>query len=445
MSKEDKKWLYLMVISIGALVFFMILIVTGNNALYADGSHHLISMMLDENWNDFYTHRGGAMFLHYGFAYLAMKFGVTSVKNIVDLYSFGYALWIVLFYGFTVIKCYRKKNFKIMSLTILYFCFVLTNSGFMTVIQSNITAAWFWCTFVYLYLGDMENVKQEIILLFLACMGININEYTVFLNFFLIVFLILKLKNEKIKVSKWAYLIASAFIAGFLRGFDGTFIHQDINPTGDLLNCIKIPVPLLWGQLITLGILLILLLLDKKKPCVILDSLIILSVFSVCIVCVWRIVNGTNLISYMSNIVRIYNLVIPIMLVCYVMLENQMKIHIDEKYLHIPAYVFLICFLIYFMSVTNDYQIYGSNIAQYCKDHDGMIPRSEVNYESSYNWGWTSVQESILIQMYYGNNNIHCLIVNDGQDDEISNMEEFYNKYSVLKKYNTYFDAEKLQ
>lgn len=445
MEKIEKKCFFLLIMASAVLLIYMLSVVTGNNALYADGSHHLMSMMLDENWNGFYTHRGGAMFLNYGFAYFALKIGVTSVKTLVDLFSFGASFWMVVFYILVLGVSYRKKNYKIMCFTILYFCFLLTNSGFMTVIQSNITAAWFWCCFVWIYLYLSTDYKQEIFIFLLSCIGININEYTVFLNLVLLALIVFRIKNGDIKISKYWYLTILAIMLGFFRGLDGTFINPDIDPSGDLINCIKVPVPLLWAQLATLAILLILLLVAKKKTSVILESLLVLSVISVCSVCIWRIISGINLISYYSNIVRIYSLVIPMMLGCYLILEQKMKVSVNENYLVIPAVTFLICFVIYYVGTTNDFQVYGSNTAQFCKDNEGFISRTEVNYDASYNWGWTSIEESLLLQAYYGNGNVQCVITSGEDDAAIANRDEFYEKYNKLQKYNIYLNMELLK
>ncbi len=446
MDIRMKKNVCLLITSYTALLIFMILVIKGKNTLYADGSHHLMDMMLNpDHWYEYYNHRAGAMFLQYGFAFLALKVGVTSVKTLIDLCSFGYSFWIMFFYAASLTACYHKKNFKLMYLGILYFCFVLINSGFMPMISSNITASWFWCCFVYIYLYSSTSPKEEIFILLLSSIGIYINEYTIFLNIILLILVFSKKKQSELIFSKWWYFTLFALFAGFVRGFDGTFIHQDIDPGGDLLNCVKIPVPLLWSQIISLALLLILLLISCKYSSVMISNLLEFSVFVVCFVCIWRIVQGVNVISYMSNIVRIYNLVIPIMLGCYLILERKMKVNIQEKYLALPAATFLVCFLIYYSIATNDFQIYGSNTAQYCKDHEGFVARTELNYDWAYNWGWTAAEESILLQAYYGNQNVNCIIT-DGEDDvAVADVNIFYEKYDALHKYNIYINHDLLK
>lgn len=441
MNIQKRKNFYFLIASCSSLLAFMVLILYGKNALYADGSHHLMDIMLNpDHWHEFYKHRAGAMFLQYGFVVLALKVGVTSVKTLIDLFSFGYAFWIVFFYVLSLAACYRKKNNKLMYLGILYFCFVLMNSGFMPMISSNITAAWFWCCFVWIYLYEAWSLKEEIFIFILSTISIYINEYTLFLNIILILLVFSKKKHGEFTFSKWWYFTLFALLAGFIRGFDGTFVHQDIDPGGDLLNCVKIPAPFLWSQIICLAILLLLLLVYCKYSSVMIKSLIEFSVFGVCFVCVWRIVQGVNHISYMSNIVRIYNLAIPIMLGSYLILEKKMNVNIQEEYLSAPVITFLTCFLIYYSATTNDFQIYGSNTAQYCKDHEGFVARSELNYDWAYNWGWTAVEESILLQAYYGNQNVNCIIT-DGPDDlAIAEMSQFYEKFDALQKYHIYIN-----
>ena len=441
-QEKETKYLYL-IVSYIVLGIFCIYYMTANNSLYGDGSYHLMLMLNTGKPYAFTAHRGLSHILHYGFAYAAIKCGVTSIKVIVRLFTLGHVLWIALFYGFTITFCYIRKNYKTLLITILFFCFSLTNSSFFLNTETNITAAWFWMCFVMIYLfhSDYKRKWFSCTLLLLLLLGLRINEYTIAFSPIMLVLILQKVKQKQIILNKWWWTDIIIIILSFLNGLDGTFFHQDIS-TDSLTDSLRQWAPFLWAQLVSLGILMILLLIDAKKNLFILKCSIAMTSIAICLICVARIKNDISAIAIMSCSVRIFNLIIPVMLAFYMMFETMLKIDIDETHLFIPANVFLVCFSVFVMINSNRFFLYTGNTNQYCKDHAGFVPRQSVNYDWRFNWGFPSIDESMILQAYYGTEEIKCVITCDPEDPFITNFAERHNN---LSKYGITISHELLE
>lgn len=444
MQSQDRKrsYLYILIFSYLVLGIFCIYYLTANNSLYGDGSFHLMYMLRTGEPYGFKAHRGFSHILHYGFAYAAIKRGVVSIKMIVHLFTLGHVLWIALFYGFTLTLCYIQKNYKTLLITVLFFSFSLTNSSFFLNTETNITAAWFWMCYmmIYLFHTELKSKWYPCILLISLFLGLKINEYTVVFSPIMLMLIMLKVKNKEIKLDKWWWTDIIVIAMSFLNGLDGTFFHPDI-VTDSIIASLRQWAPFLWAQLISLGILMTLLLIDAKKNVIIKRFLFIVNA-AVCFISVARILSDVNVIAYMSCSVRIYNLIIPVMLAFYMMFEKVLKIDIDETHLFVPANVFLVCFGIIVMINSNNFFLYTSNTNQFCKDHVGFVPRQEVNYDWKFNWGWTSIDESIIFQAYYGTKEIRCVITSGQEDLSDVNLAE---RYSNLSKYGININHELLE
>lgn len=445
--KEIKFFYYGMIL---LLATYLLMSIWGNNSIFADGVYYFSNII--ETKGFCIIEPGNEIFemLRQLFCVVGIKLGISNIKILNYLYSFGCLYLQIIFTMLSMNLCIRNKKYSYFYLTILCMSLQIVFTGFF--VMMGYISFTMICFYAFLYLLFYNNETRKIskicFTLFCAVIFLRAGSIFLFLGMLMIILILYRIIIEKTYIDIFYVVNMIICILGCFSALNTIINPRDPSNKSGYLNSIMNydkSVYIIFLILFLAVAFSMLMVIIKKRRCKMDTFFKILSILLQIIsgiVFFYYICKRSYVISINSYNFRSLNLIISFSVLFYILFLEVFSINLHDNIYKYCNIFFLIAALVFVFISTINYNYHLKYLNDRLINSKGYVEINEiVILEHNYFWGWTNSLESLYAQIICDRLSIKAVITN-GQD--FSGWQPFdgknINNYPNLQYYGVMYD-----